>query len=89
MADLDIVIPVYDEGGNIVPVLRALARDVKTPARVLVCYDRPDDDTLPAIRSNPDAHAGLPVEFVRNPKRGAHAAVMTGFAASTAPLVLV
>ena len=36
MADLDIVIPVYDEGGNIVPVLRALARDVKTPARVLV-----------------------------------------------------
>jgi hypothetical protein len=48
-----------------------------------------EDDTLPAIRANPDAHPGLPVEFVRNPGRGAHAAVMAGFAASTAPLVVV
>ena len=62
---------------------------MKTPARVLICYDRPDDDTLPAVRANPDAHAGLPVEFVRNPSRGAHAAMMAGFAASTAPLVVV
>ena len=29
------------------------------------------------------------IEFVRNPGRGAHAAVMTGFAASTAPFVVV
>ena len=28
---LDIVIPVYNEGANIVPTLRAIARDVKTP----------------------------------------------------------
>ena len=59
---------------------------MKTPARVLICYDLPEDDTLPAIRANPDAHRGLPVDFVRNPGRGAHAAVMAGFAASTAPL---
>ena len=69
--ELDIVIPVYNEGRNIVATLSALARAVKTPARVLICYDRPEDDTLPAIRSNPDAHAGLPVEFVRNAGRGA------------------
>ncbi|MGE0564816.1 MAG: glycosyltransferase [Pseudolabrys sp.] len=86
---LDIVIPVYNEGDNIVGVLRALQRDVKTPARVLICYDRPDDNTLPAIRDNPDCHARLPVEFVKNPGRGAHAAVMAGFAASTAPLVVM
>lgn len=88
-AALDIVIPVYNEGSNIVSVLRALADAVKTPARVLICYDMPEDDTLPAIRANPDAHRGLPVDFVRNPGRGAHAAVMAGFAASTAPLVVV
>jgi dolichol-phosphate mannosyltransferase len=88
-SQLDIVIPVYNEGENIVGVLRGLSREVKTPARVLICYDRPDDDTLPAVRANPDAHLNIPVEFVRNPSRGAHAAIMAGFAASTAPLVLV
>jgi dolichol-phosphate mannosyltransferase len=87
--ELDIVIPVYNEGRNIVATLAALARSVTTPTRVLICYDRPDDDTLPAIRNNPQAHAGLALELVRNAGRGAHGAVMTGFAASTAPFVLM
>ena len=86
---LDIIIPVYNEGQNILATLTALARKVKTPVRVLIVYDLPDDDTLPAIRNNPDKHAGLAVEFVRNPGRGAHRAVMTGFAASTAPFVVM
>jgi glycosyltransferase involved in cell wall biosynthesis len=89
MLELDIVIPVYNEGRNIVATLAALKRSVRTPARVLICYDHPADDTLPAIRGNPQAHEGLAVEFVRNAGRGAHGAVMTGFAASTAPFVLM
>jgi dolichol-phosphate mannosyltransferase len=89
MVELDIVIPVYNEGRNIAATLAALARSVTTPTRVLICYDRPDDDTLPAIRNNPQAHAGLALELVRNAGRGAHGAVMTGFAASTAPFVLM
>jgi len=87
--ELDIVIPVYNEGRNIVATLAALKRSVTTPARVLICYDHAEDDTLPAIRADAQAHAGLAVEFVRNRGRGAHAAVMTGFAASTAPFVLM
>jgi dolichol-phosphate mannosyltransferase len=86
---LDIVIPVYNEGQNILATLAALAREVKTPARVLIVYDLPDDDTLPAIRDNPGKYPGLAVEFVRNRARGAHAAVMTGFAASTAPFIVM
>lgn len=86
---LDIVIPVYNEGQNILATLGALARDVRTSSRVLIVYDRPDDDTLPAIRDNPKSHAGLPLEFVRNRGRGAHQAVLTGFAAGTSPFVLV
>jgi dolichol-phosphate mannosyltransferase len=86
---LDIVIPVYNEGQNILATLGALAREVKTPARVLIVYDLPEDDTLPVIRGNPQTHVGLDVEFVRSRGRGAHQAVMTGFAASTAPFVLV
>src|SRR6266446_4090160 len=61
--ELDIVIPVYNEGRNIVAVLGALKRAVATPARVLICYDHAEDDTLPAI--------------------------LAGFAASTAPLILM
>jgi glycosyltransferase involved in cell wall biosynthesis len=86
---LDIIIPVYNEGGSILATLRALSREMKTPARVLICYDRPDDDTLPAVQNNPDNHPGLRIEFVRNRSRGAHAAVITGFAASTAPYIIV
>jgi dolichol-phosphate mannosyltransferase len=87
--ELDIVIPVYNEGSQIVAVLAALTRAVKTPARVLICYDHAEDDTLPAIRANPQAYAGLPVELVRNTGRGAHGAIMTGFAKSTAPFILM
>jgi dolichol-phosphate mannosyltransferase len=85
--ELDIVIPVYNEGRNIQATLTALACSVSTTARVLICYDFPDDDTLPAIGDNPPA--GLDVTFVRNRGRGAHSAVMTGFAATTAPFVLM
>ena len=69
--------------------LRELRRQVTTPSRILICYDRPDDDTLSTIKAHPDRVEGLAIEFVRNPSRGAHAAVMAGFAASRAPFVLV
>ncbi|MEH2487021.1 glycosyltransferase [Bradyrhizobium sp. AZCC 2230] len=85
---IDIVIPVYNEGSNILPTLGALACKVKTPARVLICYDFDEDDTLPAIHGNPGVHAGLEVAFIRNRVRGAHGAVMAGFASSTAPIVV-
>jgi dolichol-phosphate mannosyltransferase len=86
---LDIIIPVYNEGANIVPTLASIAQAVKTPSRVLICYDRDDDDTLPAIRNNRETLGNLTIEFVRNRGRGAHGAVLTGFAASTAPYLLV
>jgi dolichol-phosphate mannosyltransferase len=86
---LDIVIPVFNEGSNILATLGALASGVRTPSRVLICYDFEEDNTLPAVRNNPANHAGLTVSFVRNPGRGAHAAVMAGFAASTALIVVV
>jgi glycosyltransferase involved in cell wall biosynthesis len=86
---LDIVIPVYNEGANILRTLHSIARAVATPKRVLICYDREDDDTLPAIRDNRAALGELAVDFVRNRGRGAHGAVLSGFAASQAPFVVV
>jgi glycosyltransferase involved in cell wall biosynthesis len=89
MERLDIVIPVYNEGRNILATLGALREHMRTPARILICYDRPDDDTLSTIEANRDRVAGLNIEFVRNPGRGAHGAIMAGFAASRAPFVVV
>lgn len=88
-ARLDVVIPVYNEGANILPTLQSLLLAVKTPLRVLICYDREDDNTLTAIENNRAALGALRIDSVRNRRRGAHGAVLTGFAASTAPLALV
>lgn len=86
MASLDVVMPVYNEGANIGPVLDALRRDVKTPLRLIVCHDSDSDDTLPALKA---LGGGLAVTLVKNPGRGVHAAVMAGFAAASAPAVLM
>jgi len=86
MADLDIVIPVYNEGAGILPVLDSL-RCVQTSMRVFICYDHDDDSTLKALQENPAA--GIPVNLLKNSGRGAHDAVVTGFGAATAPAVIV
>jgi dolichol-phosphate mannosyltransferase len=85
--ELDIIIPVYNEGESILAVLNALKQHVKTPFRILLCYDRDDDTTLVAVRNAPPFP--FIVRFVKNRSRGAHGAVVTGFEESTAPAVLV
>lgn len=86
MFDLDIVIPVYNEGKNIAPVIQALEENVKTSFRVLICYDYDEDDTLAAARG---LEHSCTIDFVKNTGRGPHSAVLTGFKNSTAPAVLV
>ena len=84
--ELDIIIPVYNEGANITDSLDALAGSVKTPFRILICYDHDDDDTLPVVRAY---QAAFDIELIKNSGVGAHGAVLSGFRASTAPAVLV
>lgn len=87
MTQLDIVIPVYNEGENIIGVLDALKKAVRTPYRVLICYDQDNDNTLTAIAASDHRHSGtVPI---KNQRRGPHGAVVTGFEASTAEAVLV
>jgi len=86
-AKLDIIIPVYNEGAGIVRVLDALRSRVRTPFRVLICYDFDEDDTLPAIAGADTG--GIAVHLVKNTGRGPHQAIMAGFDESSAPFVLV
>lgn len=87
MSELDIIIPVYNEGDNIVPTLASLRDSVRTPCRVLICYDFDEDTTLTAL-ANHD-FSPLAIIPVKNRGRGAHSAVLTGFAATTAEAVVV
>jgi len=87
VAEIDIVIPVYNEGKNIIAVIESLRAAVTSKYRVLICYDFDEDDTLPAIRSH--SHDGVEIVFVKNYGTGPHQAIMAGFSASLAPAVLV
>lgn len=86
MPDLDIVIPVYNEGSNILKVLNALCDATRTPFRVLICYDDESDDTLEALKDFTDTRCEI--VKVRNRGRGAHGAVVTGFSEGEAPAAI-
>jgi glycosyltransferase involved in cell wall biosynthesis len=83
--DVDIVIPVYNEGRNIHSALDALEREVRSSHRITLVHDDDTDDTLPAV-----AHRlGAGLRAVRNRGRGAFDAVVTGLERSDAPFVVV
>jgi dolichol-phosphate mannosyltransferase len=86
VVQLDILIPVYNEADNIIDVLESARRSVRTPFRVLICYDDHDDNTLEALRTY---ERPFEIVLVKNRGRGIHSAVLTGFDASTAPAVVV
>jgi dolichol-phosphate mannosyltransferase len=85
--ELDIIIPVYNEGENIVRVLDSFREHVKTPCRVLICYDHDTDNTLPVVHVYPQS--AFSIHCVKNRGRGALGAVLTGFQDSRAPAVLM
>jgi len=87
MHELDIIIPVFNEGENIIKVFNSLKENVKTPFRVLVCYDFDEDNTVPKINNAKDF--SFEVVLLKNRGKGAHRAITTGFEFSDAPAVLV
>ena len=84
--DVDVVNWVDSEGKNIIPTLESLRRLLEYRARVLICYDHDDDNTLPAVAGY--AAAPLQIVLVRNRGRGVLGAVKTGFARTTAAWVV-
>ena len=84
---LDIIIPVYNEGSKIVNVMKTIKSCVKTPFKVLICYDHDNDNTLEALRSYKDP--GFEIMLAKNAGAGVHGAIMTGFQKSSANAVLV
>jgi len=48
---VSVVIPAYNEGENILPVLDRILEMVTLPCEVLVVVDTPDDTTIPVVES--------------------------------------
>ena len=86
--ELAIVLPVYNEGESVVPVLRALAAGVKTRHELVVVYDFDGDTTVPVVQR---LSAELPqLRVLRNDLgRGVLNAMKAGIAGTGAPYVLI
>jgi dolichol-phosphate mannosyltransferase len=85
---LSVVLPVYNEGEAVAPVIRALIEAIHVPCEILVVYDFDEDTTVPVARA---LAAELPaVRPLRNDLgRGVLNAMKAGIAAARAPYVLV
>ena len=86
--ELSIVLPVYNEGEAVEPVLRALDTGVRTPHEILVVYDFDEDTTLPVARQL--ATELRAIRPLRNELgRGVLNAMKAGIAGSRGSFVLV
>lgn len=85
---LDIVIPVYNEGENIVDVLESLRKSVKTPFRIFICYDHDQDTTLKALSGYANVST-VEIVTTKNQGVGVLGAVQTGFRATSSEAVLI
>ena len=86
---LSIVVPVYNEGENVVPTLRGIVERSRTrPLEVLVVHDFDEDTTVPVVKR---LMAEIPeLRLHRNTiGRGVLNAIKSGLAAARAPYVLV
>ncbi len=86
--ELSIVLPVYNEGEAVAPVLRALSAGVSTPHELVVVYDFDGDTTVPVIA---ELASELPrLRGLRNDLgRGVLNAMKAGIAGTAAPYVLI
>lgn len=85
--DYEIVIPIYNEGANILKVLRLLNIFVKYKIRVLLCYDLDDDDIFKF--KNFLTKFKFEILLIKNIKKGPCLAIKSGLQAGNAKCVIV
>ena len=85
--ELDILIPVFNEGGMIVKTIKNILASVKCNYKILICYDYDEDPTLEVIKENfPNDHK---IIFVKNFSQGFNNALISGFNNTKAEAILI
>lgn len=84
---LEIVIPIYNEGENVIKLLRQFESLIKNEFRVLLCYDDDDDNIFDY--KNDIKKFKFEVLLVKNPDKGPCAAIKKGLNYGNSDCVIV
>jgi len=85
---VSIVIPAYEEGEHILPVLARVRESVTVPYEVLVVVDSPDDATAAALRRTDDGSGHVRL-LINDLGRGPAHAIRYGMERARAPVTVV
>ena len=85
---LSLVVPVYNEADNILPLLEAVRSEVDLPHETLLVYDFEEDSTLPPARDFAEGYE--PLRLVHNTiGRGVLNALKTGMSEASGDVIIV
>jgi len=85
--NLEIVIPVYNEGKNILKLLEIFSNFVKTNFKVLICYDLKNDDIFKF--EDEFKRFNFDIKLIKNPSSGPLTAIKQGFLKGNSDAVIV
>ena len=85
---LSIIIPVYNENGNILKTLKEIKKNILEKHEIIIVYDFDEDSTLPVLNNYLKTNKNLFL-VKNNVARGPSGAIRTGFKRAVAPYVLV
>lgn len=87
---IQVIIPVYNEGENILQTLEEIRSKISVPKQILVVYDFEEDNTLPVLRGYMKENGSASLSLIKNKYgKGVLNAIRTGFEASREEVVLV
>ena len=82
--ELDIIIPIYNEGSTIKKLIKHLEKTIKTNHKIFLIYDSHKDTTLKHLKKIKSKKFKL----IKNNGAGPHSAVLTGFKKTKSRYVL-
>ena len=87
-ARVSLIVPAYNEGRNVIPVLDRIFESVLLPAEVLIVVDSEEDSTIPVVSEYAEKEPRLKY-LVNTYGRGPANAIRYGVDAAAAPVVVV
>jgi len=85
--ELEIIVPIYNEGNKILKLMDLFKKNVKTNFKVLLCYDSYKDNVFEhfnVLKKYP-----FEIFFIKNPKSGPLQAIKAGFESGNSNAVIV
>ena len=86
--ELDIVIPVYNEGKRILKLINYLKKKLRMKYRIIICYDSKNDSTYKFLKKN-KTKIKHKIALLKNIGDGPNMAIRTGIKYSNSEIILV